>query len=153
MISSFLPADHWGNGLCWVYWVWCSNQSERRRNLPRLVKFKLPGRINRAVNRHVLDESQWRHLVLIPLQKVALTYWAKANQQLARIRTSTESLSSSMNQIPGSDDPAHSHRGPAHSPVLTGKLGMSWYLKVCLSVAASASRPSPDPQITATLGR
>lgn len=43
--------------------------------------------------------------------------------------------------------------GVSDSPVLTGKLGMSWYLKVCLLVAPSASRPSPEPQITATFGR
>jgi len=44
-------------------------------------------------------------------------------------------------------------RSAVHSPVLTGKLGMSWYLKVCLLAAPSAIRPSPDPQITATFGR
>lgn len=44
-------------------------------------------------------------------------------------------------------------RGLGDSPVLTGKLGMSWYLKVCLLAAPSASRPSPEPQITATFGR
>jgi len=43
--------------------------------------------------------------------------------------------------------------GGAYSPVLVGKLGMSWYLKVCLLAAPSASRPRPEPQITATWGR
>lgn len=39
------------------------------------------------------------------------------------------------------------------SPVLTGKFGMSWYLKVCLLEAASARSPSPELQMTATFGR